>query len=191
MSQAADPSHPADPAGRGDPADIDVRLLGSEDAVAYQALRLLGLRESPTAFAASFDEECDTPLDVVAERLAPQPDGARFGAFQGDALVGIVGLQREGLSKLAHKAFIWGMQVLPSARRQGVGRALIEQALVHAATVLGVRQVTLGVNARNRPAIALYESLGFEAFGFERGNMLLDGELHDEIHMVNVLPSRR
>ena len=184
---------PANPPDTSSPllARLDVRLLDADDAVAYQALRLLGLRDSPSAFAASFEEECDTPLDVVAERLAPQDDGARFGAFDGDELLGIVGVQREGLAKLAHKAFIWGMQVLPSARRQGVGRALIEQALVHAATVLGVRQVNLGVNARNRPAIALYEAMGFEAFGFERGNMLLGGELHDEIHMVHVLPSRK
>jgi RimJ/RimL family protein N-acetyltransferase len=47
----------------------------------------------------------------------------------------------------------------------------------------GVQQVNLGVNAANSAAIALYESLGFQAFGIERGFMQVDGELHDEVHM--------
>lgn len=51
----------------------------------------------------------------------------------------------------------------------------------------GVRQVNLGVNAANVEAIALYEALGFAPFGLERGFMLLDGELHDEILMVRIV----
>ena len=32
-----------------------------------------------------------------------------------------------------------------------------------------------------------YEAAGFTAFGVERGFMLLDGRLHDEIHMVRTV----
>ena len=51
----------------------------------------------------------------------------------------------------------------------------------------GVRQINLGVNAANAEAVALYEAAGFTAFGVERGFMLLDGRLHDEIHMVRTV----
>lgn len=161
-----------------------VRQLGPADAAQFQALRLRGLLECPTAFASSHAEEADTPLHEVAERLAPRADGAVFGAFAGPVLGGVIGLQRERQRKLAHKAFLWGMYVAPASRRHGAGRALVAYALAYAARELGVRQVNLGVNVRNEPAIALYQSLGFRTYGTERGFLLLDGELHDEYHMV-------
>jgi RimJ/RimL family protein N-acetyltransferase len=47
--------------------------------------------------------------------------------------------------------------------------------------------VTLGVNTANTAAIALYESVGFEKFGLERGFLRVNGVLHDELHMVLAL----
>ncbi|MGH8676073.1 MAG: hypothetical protein ACREVG_17430 [Burkholderiales bacterium] len=41
-----------------------------------------------------------------------------------------------------------------------------------------------GVNSRNVAALALYERMDFIQYGCERGFMLLDGELHDEIQMA-------
>ena len=163
---------------------MQIRTLSTSDAAVFQELRLRGLQELPSAFASSYEEEAETPIAVVAQRLAPQPDRAMFGAFKDQQLIGLVGLQREPMRKLAHKAFIWGMYVEPDARRRGVGRRLVAHALAFAANELRVRQVSLGVNARNLGAIALYRSLGFEQFGFERGFMLVDGELHDELHLV-------
>ena len=166
---------------------MHVRVLGIDDVPHFQAIRLRGLQESPSAFASSYEEECSTPLAIVAERLAAKEGSAMFGAFEGKQLVGVVGLQQEQMRKLAHKAFIWGMYVAPSARKRGVGQQLVTEALAFAGESLHVRQVNLGVNANNTAAIALYKSLGFEQFGFERSFLLVAGELHDEIQMVRVL----
>lgn len=167
---------------------VEIRELAPPDAGAFQALRLEGLVECPSAFASSHEEEIETPIAAVAERLAGAADRCVIGAFQGRDLVGIVGLERMRKKKLAHKAHIWGMYVAPHARRRRVGHALVVRALERAASMRGVLQVTLGVNASNRPALALYEALGFEPFGLERGFLLLDGVLHDEIHMARVFP---
>lgn len=163
---------------------MQIRDLVSDDARVFQALRFAALRECPSAFASSYEEEVEMPISVVAERLAAKADRCVLGAWLGSDLVGMLGLQREQMRKLAHKAFIWGMYVAPGARRRGVGRRLIDQALVRASSMCGVQQINLGVNAANAEAIALYEAAGFTAFGVERGFMLLDGELHDELHMV-------
>ena len=168
---------------------MEVRVLTAADAAAFQALRLQGLLECPTAFASSHEEEVATPPATIAERLVSQVDRAVFGAFTAQGLVGVLGLQRESFKKLAHKAMVWGMYVAPQARRGGVGRRLVTAALAFAASPLGVGRLTLCVNAKNSAAIALYRSLGFEPFGVEPGFMLLDGELHDEIYMVCVLPN--
>jgi RimJ/RimL family protein N-acetyltransferase len=60
----------------------------------------------------------------------------------------------------------------------------MQRALAHAASMPGLLRVTLGVNTSNAPAIALYKSLGFEPFGLERAFLLVDGVLHDELHMA-------
>ena len=68
-----------------------------------------------------------------------------------------------------------------------MGGRLLAHALARAASMPGVRQINLGVNAANAEAVALYEAAGFTAFGVERGFMLVDGRLHDEIHMVRTV----
>lgn len=169
-------------------ARMHVRTLAPRDAVAFQELRLQGLQESPSAFASSYEEEAETPIQVVAERLAAKDGCAVFGAFHERVLVGIVGLERQPMRKLAHKAGLWGMYVKPSARALGVGSELVAEALSYARSELRVRQVGLAVNATNIAAISLYRKHGFEQFGLERGSKLVDGELHDEVHMVCLLP---
>ena len=163
---------------------LSIRLLDSSDAAACEALRLRALQECPAELSSSSEEECDTPLARVAERLAPGPDRAFFGAFDGGTLVGTVGLQRIGQRKLAHKAVISSVYVAPEYRRRGIGRRLMERALAHAASLPGLLTVTLGANAANAASVALYKAVGFEPFGVERGFALVDGVLHDEIHMA-------
>jgi ribosomal protein S18 acetylase RimI-like enzyme len=165
-------------------ASLTVRRLVPPDAQAFHSLRLRGLLEFPAAFAASPAEEAPTPVSDIARRLEYRPDGALFGAFSADALVAIAGVQREAMTKLAHKAFLWGVYSAPEARRQGHGRQVVAHALRYASDELGVLQVNLGVNVEQRAALALYRSLGFETFGTERGFLRVDGVLHDEHHMV-------
>lgn len=169
---------------------MELRTIGPDDAAAFKALRLAALRECPTAFSSSYEEECDIPLAEAAQRLAPNRDRAIFGAFEGDELVATVGLQREAGRKLAHKAIIWGVYVAPSFRERGIGRKLLERALAHATTMPDLLQVTLGVNTTNTAAIALYESVGFEQFGLERGFLRVDGVLYDELHLMLRLTPR-
>lgn len=161
-----------------------IRRLESSDAAAYRTLRLDALREFPSAFSSSYEEECDTPLAIIAERLARGSGRDLFGAFHGDELVGMVVVARESGIKLRHKACIRGMVVSAACQGKGVGRQLLERALACVATMDGVRKVTLSVTGGNAPAIALYTSAGFEPFGCEQGATLVDGVLYDELLMA-------
>jgi ribosomal protein S18 acetylase RimI-like enzyme len=163
---------------------MQIRALAPSDAAAFQALRLRGLQECPEAFASSYEEEVDTPLAKIEDRLQPKAGSAVFGAFEGAELRALVALQREGMKKLAHKAFIWGVYVAPEARGNGVGTQIMLHALRYAAAVLGTSQVNLGVNTRNLSAVSLYKKLGFVEYGLERGFLLVDGVLQDEYQMV-------
>lgn len=172
------------------PPPVTIRPLRPADIGPYRALRLRALRQEPTAFASSPEDELQLPVETVESRLQQTQSQVMFGGFQGEALVGLSGLLRERRSKMAHKAWIVSFYVAPEARRRGLGRRLLEATLEHARSMPGLRQVNLGVNADNVAARQLYESMGFVAFGLERGFMLVDGVLHDELSMVHVLPDR-
>jgi RimJ/RimL family protein N-acetyltransferase/catechol 2,3-dioxygenase-like lactoylglutathione lyase family enzyme len=162
-------------------------VLQAADAEAFQALRLDALRDAPTEFSSSYEEERDRTLEQVAQRLAPSAHGAVFAACADGGLVGMVGLARERQRKLTHKAFIWGVFVSPLVRRRGIGRRLMDAALAHAAAMPGVLQVNLSANAANAASVALYRAAGFLPFGLERGFMMVEGAPQDEIHMVRRL----
>lgn len=59
------------------------------------------------------------------------------------------------------EAQILNLSVVPDARRQGLGRALLERFMDDALRA-GAEQMFLEVRTSNAPAIALYESAGFE-----------------------------
>jgi len=61
---------------------------------------------------------------------------------------------------------LMGVWTHPSSRREGLGRALLREVCGHLARK--GKTVTLFVNDFNRPAIALYESLGFRQIGENR-----------------------
>ncbi len=160
-----------------------IRRLLPADAAAFLALRLAALRECPSAFSSSYEEECETPLAEVEARFAP---GGRklFGAFDGEALVGIAGAGRETSLKTRHKGYIRSVYVAPSHRGTGLGKQLFEHALAFACAMDGVEQVHLTVTAGNVAAVALYERLGFRIYGREPQALLVDGVYYDDLHMV-------
>ncbi|MCA9052813.1 MAG: GNAT family N-acetyltransferase [Planctomycetaceae bacterium] len=163
---------------------MTIRPLIASDAEAFQTLRLSALLSAPTAFASSHAEELPRTIDEIARRIDSDQHGRSFGAFDGVELVGMVHVARETRTKLAHKAWLGGVYVAPESRHCGIGRRLVSAAMAFAFGNLGVRQINLGVNSRNQPAIALYESLGFRTFGLERDFLCVDGVFYDELHMT-------
>ena len=165
-----------------------IRRLVRADAAAFQALRLQGLLECPTAFASSHAEEVDQPLERVAQHLGDEGLCGVYGVFTADgALAAVAGLGGQSMAKMAHKLTLWGMYVAPEWRRQGLAFALVSHMLALAEKAPTVRQVMLGVHAGNAAALALYRSLGFVAWGTEPAAAWVDGEAQDETWMVRRL----
>lgn len=163
---------------------MNIRRLTPADAAAFQALRLHALRESPTAFGASVEDEQSHSLEEVAASLSDDAGRTVFGAWNDTRLLGIVGVGRESGAKESHRGFVRGMYVAPEARAAGLGRALLQAALACARAMPGLRQLTLAVTAGNRAALALYEGAGFSTCGVTPQALQVDGVFHDEIAMV-------
>jgi RimJ/RimL family protein N-acetyltransferase len=161
---------------------MTVRQLNAQDSAAYQAVRLRGLQESPTAFSSSHADECQRTPSEIATRVTPAPDGSLcvFGAFVDGGLVGILAFMRPRGHKIRHGAELGGFYVAPECRRRGCGRALLDAALSHARAVGGVRQLKVTVNAANLAAKRLYQSSGFRLCGTEPEALFVDGTYYDE-----------
>jgi ribosomal protein S18 acetylase RimI-like enzyme len=163
---------------------MHIRRLMPADASTFQALWLFALLESPAAFDASYGEEQALPLTAVENRLALRPDRGVFGAFDGEDLIGIVTLDRENLSKLAHKANVRNLYISAQSRGRGVARALLLEALSLAESVRGIQQVNLAVHADASHAVRFFGSIGFTIFGRECGAVCAGGTPHDKLHMA-------
>jgi RimJ/RimL family protein N-acetyltransferase len=110
-------------------------------------------------------------------------DAAVFVAVAaGGSVVGRLSLARDPHPASFHVADL-GLMVAASHRRQGVGRALLEQAVVWAREVR-VAKLELHVFPWNEGAIALYESFGFEREGYRVAQYDRAGERVDVILMA-------
>jgi RimJ/RimL family protein N-acetyltransferase len=110
------------------------------------------------------------------------PDAAVFVAETGVGIVGRLSLSRDPHPASRHVADL-GLMVAAGARRRGIGRALLQQAVTWA-RASGVRKLELHVFPHNEPAIRLYESFGFEREGYRRGQYRRETGYVDAILMA-------
>jgi [ribosomal protein S18]-alanine N-acetyltransferase len=145
---------------------LAIRRMTREDVEWAQRLSE-GSPQAPrwpaSAYLAAIDPEA-TPkrIALVAETPITVPRLSRFGGRiapkVGFTVASIVPPQAE----------LETIVVAPAARRNGVGVALM-RAMIEELKTPGATEVTLEVRASNRPALALYRSLGFLEVGRRSG----------------------
>ena len=96
------------------------------------------------------------PLDTTVEDLQRSVE-FHLGAFAGDTLLGVVTV---GPDDEPDQLCIGMLVVHPSAQRQGIARALMQDALRRGEGMV----FTVATAAANSPALALYRELGFVAY---------------------------
>ncbi|MBT0626454.1 GNAT family N-acetyltransferase [Pseudomonas fluorescens] len=159
-----------------------IRSLGANDAEAYRALMLEAYGAYPQAFTSSVAERALMPLSWWEKRV-DSPLDRLLGAFEGHALVGIVGLAFEPREKARHKVTLFGMYVNEAYQQKGVGRQLVEAALSEARRHSRLKLIQLTVTAGNDAAFALYQRCGFIQYGLEPLAVRVGEDYFDKIHM--------
>lgn len=157
-----------------------IRTINPTDAESFWSLRLDALDKNPEAFSANYEDFVNTTLDSVRARIQATDDDFILGAFDNNTLVGMIGFVRERTKKLKHKGNIWGTYVTQNYRRQGIGRKLLDEAILRAKKIEGLSQINLGVITSNEAAKSMYESLGFKSYGVEIKSMKHNGTYYDE-----------
>ncbi|MGA9288461.1 MAG: GNAT family N-acetyltransferase [Anaerobacillus sp.] len=162
---------------------MDVRRLTPEDAEAYWELRLEALKKNPEAFASSYEEaiQKDDPIKSTARNMAT---GVTFGAFEDDALIGVITFVRGSGIKVRHKADLFAVYVTPGKRGKGAGRALLSRALEHAKSQDALIKLSVSVVSTNERAKHLYKSYGFKTVYIEEKALYVQGMFLNEEQMV-------
>ena len=163
---------------------INVKLLDPGCADPLISLRREALETNPLAFGASLQDDKALSAEFLRTSLADPQTSVIMGLFDGEDLVGMVGVVRGTQVKRRHRAGIWGMYVSPRARGRGAGRRLLETAIEAARAWAGVEQVHLTVTETAVEAWRLYESAGFREWGREPRSVLWEGRYVEEIHLV-------
>jgi ribosomal-protein-alanine N-acetyltransferase len=129
--------------------ELQVRAAGAERAAAYAALHLQAFDRAWSA-----DE---------LKRVMDGPCTFTLEAVRQERPLGFIVVRA-----VAGEAEILTLAVHPEARRQGLGRALVDSAATTAHT-LGAEAFWLEVATDNAAATALYAAAGFEAAGRRPG----------------------
>lgn len=136
----------------------------------------------PSSYAATLQLPFPS-LDLWEKRLSTLPEGSfSLVACREDEVLGQLGLELHRNLRRRHAANL-GMAVKASARRQGVGSALVAAAIDLAEQWLAVRRIELEVYTDNLAAIGLYKKFGFAVEGTLRQYAFRDGEGVD-VHVM-------
>jgi ribosomal protein S18 acetylase RimI-like enzyme len=169
---------------------MHIARLSASDAARYRALMLHAYEVAADAFTSTPEERAAQPESWWVKRIAdPAALSIAFGAFIGDELAGTATIEFATKPKTRHKAHLVGMFVSEALRGRGAGKALVNAALAAAASRPDVRVVTLSVTEGNAPAIALYESCGFQTFGIEPMAIATPSGFKSKVHMWLQLPN--
>ena len=143
---------------------IALERVTLENIFVFKEARLRALKDSPTAFGATYERESQMTDAEWMER-ARQSDGVKrvmYMAVEDGAVCGIAGAMRD--EDDGSRAALISMWTAPTHRQKGVGRMLVEKVAAWARS-RGVKILTLMVTSVNPTATKFYEQLGFARTG--------------------------
>ena len=160
------------------------------DALPEDAAALISLRKAifgETNFMLYAPSEYSASPEELAAQLAKLRSSGHSRSLLAETegtLIGFLGVMGSPVPRLRHSAQIV-VGVLRSHWRQGVGRALLSEAIRWAPTA-GLSRLELFVMRQNTGGIALYEQLGFRVEGWRRRAYIIGGVPVDDQLMAYV-----
>lgn len=165
---------------------VEVRELRDGEGLVWRDLRLEALAESPDAFGSTYEASVQRPegdWEAMVNATAQNPFATSLVAVIDGVPVAMAFCRIDEQDPSV--AGLYSMWVMPSWRRRGVARQIVEFALSWMRS-RQARIVELAVTEGNEPAIALYTSAGFVDTG--RRQPVRPGSTLREIVMRRSLP---
>ena len=168
---------------------MHVARLVASDAPRYRELMLEAYELASDAFTSTAEERAREPISWWERRIADASGMSEsFGAFEKTALVGTVALEYSAKPKTQHSALVIGMYLQHKHRGSGTAQSLLQAAIAAATSRHEIQVLRLTVTEGNEPAIRLYRSAGFQAWGTEPQAICTPSGFKGKVHMSLVLP---
>lgn len=143
---------------------IRARRLSAGEWAVFKRLRLAALRDAPDAFRGQYEDESEAPDDRWAAFVRRTAGDRQQAIIVGEMNGVAVGVALASAGDQEETASLGSMWVAPTARRRGVGRAMLS-AGEDWVRGRGADRLRLAVAAGNGEARTLYESAGFVPTG--------------------------
>ncbi len=164
---------------------MDIRKITTKDSDQYFQLRMRSEKEYPEFVGFNAEREIESGAKGIEELLQQYSIEGTYilGAFDGPILVGVLVASRRLSQKYRHKAFLWGMYVLPEYRGDGAAQLLMEAIIHWANTHKEIIALSLQVTLSNYRGQAFYKKYGFSIFGTEQNSLFAAGDYHGVHYM--------
>lgn len=127
----------------------------------------------------------DTPIAEKANAFVMEnlkEDWPHFVAINDEKVIGWCDISSLDRPVFAHSGSL-GIGVVSGFRGIGIGEALM-RAAINKAKDKGLTRIELTVREHNKPAIALYEKLGFQVEGIHRNAIRIDNLYENQLSMA-------
>jgi ribosomal protein S18 acetylase RimI-like enzyme len=163
---------------------MKLQTLVPQDYDAYFALRLESLQQCPNMYATDANDWQAAAREVIEKHLVLSESGESpvFGAWQGDNLVGLVGLKPNSRPTVRHKASLWGLYVQPNFRHQGAGKRLVEMVIAEANEMPYLELLRAGATLDGDKLLHFFAACGFREYGREPRSKLFNGVYYDQAY---------
>ena len=164
------------------PRLVEIRKLPDDRWKDYRDLRLEALKNDPSAFGSSLEEEEMLTEDEWKRRI----QNGLFAVSE-ETLIGMIVYAFNRRTKTRHIAEIFGVYVSAGHRGDGFGTRMLEHALLQIRKNGRVVKVKLAVNPEQRVAVKLYKKAGFVVAGRARKELKVGRRFFDTLYMEKLL----
>lgn len=154
--------------------DYKIDYIGNQPQFAEEVARLWAKEWIPNAN----EEDAERQIFKIGKRTSTSKPPFVLVAYDGDTLVGSVGMSDHDLKKRPDlEPWVIGVLVKPEYRKQGIAKALIQSALDRA-KALGVKKIYLHTEV----AQGLYDKLGWSFLEYT----INDQEQETDIYYLDI-----
>lgn len=142
-----------------------IRRIGASEGLLVKSVRLRSLAADPSSFSSTYAREAAFAEDEWADWAAGDASGQEMTtllAMRSREPVGLVAAYRDDVQK--NLFYVIAMWVAPEARREGIGRRLLDEIEEWIASS-GGNCVQLSVADQALAAIRLYDAAGYRHDG--------------------------
>jgi len=167
--------------------EVEIIKLTPENWENFKTIRLRALKTDPTAFGSSYEQEIDRPEEVWRQKLATS---WAYAAIVKNQFVGMARILFELGEHVQHVASIVSLFIDPAHRRQGIGEKIMKKIISDLRNQKIITKIILSVNTDQKPAVKLFEKVGFKTIGIARYGVKINQTYYNQLHMELVFEDK-